>query len=152
MYYTKNIRMWCHKVCPRGELQGCFVVHQSHRFSQRTDEVSCQTNVIRRSAVCARVMLFVQTCSVPLHESYTRIVTSTWCHSFAWVWHWRFIPLTFIKHQQPGIKRAKLLLRRRGQPAYVNPYFLLTARLLRGLIGRNVTIWGHVSYFITLNW
>lgn len=108
--------------------------------------------VIRTSIVCGSVMLFVKTCLIPLHESCTRIVTSRWLHSFTRVWHWTFTPLTFTKHQHPSMKRDKLLLGRRGQPAYVNPYFLLTALLLWDLIGRTVNIWGHVSSFITLNW
>ena len=93
-----------------------------------------------RSIVCGCVMLFVKTCLIPLHESCTRIVTSPWLHSCTWVWHWTFILLIFAKHQQPGMKRAKFLLGRRDQPAYVNPYFLLTARLLWDLIGRTVNI------------
>ena len=119
-------------------------------FHREWEQCRVKLDVIRSRIMCGRVMLFVKTCLIPLHESCTRIITSRWLHSFTWVWHWTFTHLTFTKHKQSGMKRAELILGRRGQPAYVNSYFLLTARLLWHLIGRSVKTWGHVSHFVTL--
>lgn len=137
---SQEVNYWNARLCSR------FI-----NFYTEWKKCRVKLDVIRRSIVCGRVMLFVKTGLILLHESCTRIVTSRWLHSFTWVWQWAFTPLTFTKHQQPGMKRTKLLLGRRGQPAYVNTYFLLTARLLWDLIGRTVNIWGHVSHFIILN-
>jgi hypothetical protein len=148
--YTSIILKILQSDVTRCELPECSVVFQIHNFHTEWKKCRVKLDVIR-SIVLGRVMLFVRTCLIPLHESRTLIFTSRWLHSFTWVWHWTFTHLTFTKHQQPGTKRAKLFLGRRGQPAYVHPYFLLTARLVWDLIGRTVNIWGHVSHFIILN-